>query len=96
MVRGTKGFRHSTRRKLKKSVREKFKPEDYVKEFKLGKQVLVKLEPASQKGMPHPIFKSAVGLVKARRGRAYLVEVRVGRKPKVITARAEHLKPLGK
>ena len=94
MVRGTKGFRSATRRKLKKSVREKFKPEDYVKEFKPGERVLVKIESASHRGMPHPIFKSSVGLVKGKRGRSFVVEVRSGKSLKTITARSEHLKPL--
>jgi len=94
MVRATKGFRHSTRRKLKKCVREKFKPEDYVKVFKPGEQVLVKIEPASDKGVPHPMFKSLVGTIKERRGHAYLVEIGARKKIKMITVCSEHLKPL--
>ena len=94
MVRSTKGFRSATRRKMKKSLREKFKPEDYVRDFKIGERVLVKIDPASHRGMPHPLFKSSVGLVKSKRGRSYVVEVRSGKALKTITARGEHLKPM--
>ncbi|MEM5871800.1 MAG: 50S ribosomal protein L21e [Candidatus Aenigmatarchaeota archaeon] len=93
MVRATKGFRRSTRQRLKKKVREKFKVTPYLQEFKPSEKVVIKIDPSSHKGMPYPKFKGMIGKVKGKRGEAYLVEIRVGNKLKTIIARPEHLKP---
>ena len=94
MVRATKGFRRSTRRKLKKSLRHKFKPEDYLKEFNIGEKVVLVPNPSSHKGMPFPKFKGKVGDVTGKRGAAYIVKIMVGNAERQIIARPEHLKPL--
>ena len=95
MVRASSGFRHATRRKLKKGLREKFTVEKYIKEFKAENKVIIKQEPASQKGMPHPRFKGKVGVIKEKRGSAYVVKIKVGKnKYKDVIARPEHLKSL--
>ncbi|MBI4173188.1 MAG: 50S ribosomal protein L21e [Candidatus Aenigmarchaeota archaeon] len=92
MAKSSKGFRKETRRKLKKGVRDKFKPEDYIREFKGGQHVVLMLEPASHKGMPFPKFKGKIGKVKGRRGRAYLVEITDRGKRKTVIAKPEHLR----
>ena len=61
--------------------------------FKDDEMVNVKPNPSSQKGMPHYRYKGATGTVKGRRGDAYLVEVKLGNKKKMIIARPEHLVP---
>ncbi len=91
MVRASKGFRRSTRRKLKKGRREKFKVTPYLREFKPGDRVVIKIDPSSHKGMPFPKFKGKVGEVRERRGEAYIVKIRVGGKTKEIISRPEHL-----
>jgi large subunit ribosomal protein L21e len=91
MVRATKGFRRSTRKKLKKKIREKFKVIPYLQTFKPHDKVVIKPNPSSHKGMPFPKFKGLVGEVKEKRGDAYLVEIRVGNKIKTIISRPEHL-----
>jgi len=95
MVKASKGLRSGTRRKLRKRLREKFKVEPFLREFRPGERVVIEIEPSSQKGMPHPRFKGRIGTVKARRGNSYLVGIKVGKKEKVLTARPEHLKPAG-
>lgn len=94
MVRASKGSRHSTRNKMKKGVRSKFKPEDYLAEFKPGEMVYVDHDSAAHRGMPHPFFKSYQGVVKEKRGRSYVITVRVGKGTKQLIARPEHLKPI--
>ncbi len=95
MVRMSKGFRSGTRNKLSKSKREKFTVERYIRKFEPNQRVVIHLDPSSHKGMPHPRFKGLIGVVKERRGRAYIVSVKTGRKEKMIIARPEHLKPAG-
>ena len=91
MVRATKGFRRDTRRRLKKTLRHKFKVTPYLKEFKENDRVVIKPDPSSHKGMPFPKFKGIEGVVKSRRGEAYIVEIRTGNRKKEVISRPEHL-----
>ena len=91
MVRATKGLRRSTRRKLRKSAKHKFKVTPYLREFKANDKVVIKIDPSSHKGMPFPKFKGMAGMVKAKRGNAYIVEIRIGNITKKIISRPEHL-----
>jgi large subunit ribosomal protein L21e len=91
MVRATLGFRRSTRRKLKKTLRHKFKVTPYLTEFKVNDRVTLKPNPSSHKGMPFPKFKGKTGVVKEKRGDAYIVEIRVGNRLKEVISRPEHL-----
>ena len=96
MVRATKGFRRSTRRKLKKSLRHKFKVTPYLREFKANDKVVIKIDPSSHKGMPFPKFKGMTGVIKERRGDAYIVKITIGNKTKEVISRPEHLAALKK
>ena len=91
MVKVGKGFRRSTRRKLKKKVRQKFKVTPYLKEFRARDKVVIKNDPSSQKGIPFPKFKGMVGEVKEKKGDAYVIKITVGKKIKEVIARPEHL-----
>jgi len=93
-MRTTKGFRAETRRKLKADLREKFKPEPFLRQFEPGEKVVIDPYPLSQKGMPWPKFKGMVGEVQEKRGRAYVVKIKVGGKEKYIISRPEHLRRL--
>ena len=63
-----------------------------MQDFKPKDRVIIKIEPFSQKGMPHHRFKGLVGEVKEKRGDAFVLDVRVGNKLKQIISRPEHLK----
>jgi large subunit ribosomal protein L21e len=89
-----KGLRSGTRRKLSSSKRKKFRAEPFLQEFRSGQRVVIRQDPSSQGGMPHTRYKGRVGIVKARRGSAYVLGLRVGNKEKDIIARPEHLKPI--
>jgi len=93
MVKKSRGMRRGMRRKLKKGRREKFKIAPYLRTFEINDRVVIKLNPSSQKGLPDPVFEGMTGKIKERRGKAYLVELKVGKKIKKITARPEHLIP---
>ena len=92
MVVKSHGPRRSTRRKFRKKIREKFKPSPYLQEFKTGSRVAIEQNSSSHKGMPHPRFKGKVGVIKGKRGNAYLVEIKDGNKTKIIISNPEHLK----
>jgi large subunit ribosomal protein L21e len=88
------GFRSGTRRKLASEKRAKFKVEKYMQEFKSDQKVVIKQDPSSHSGMPHPRFKGVTGVVKEKRGSAYVITVKTGKKEKEIIAKPEHLKRL--
>ena len=92
----TKGLRRRTRDKLKKSPREKITVNQFLEEFSEGEKVLIKIEPSSHRAMPHPRFKGKSGIVRGKRGRAYLVEVKDGGLKKTIITTSEHLRHINK
>ncbi|RLJ06462.1 MAG: 50S ribosomal protein L21e [Candidatus Aenigmatarchaeota archaeon] len=94
MTTSGKGYRSRTRKKLRKRLREKFTVTRFLQEFKTSEKVIINPDPFSQKAMPHVRFKGKVGTVKEKRGRAYVITVKTGKREKEITARPEHLKPL--
>mgnify|MGYP000613181517 CR=1 FL=1 len=94
MVKKTKGPRRRTRKKLKKGPKDKTTVNQFLEEFKEGERVLIKIEPSSHKGMPHPKFKGKSGKIVGKRGRAYIVEVEDGKVIKEVIAYPEHLRPL--
>lgn len=96
MSKASKGYRSTTRRKLKGRVRNKFKPEKFLKEFKAGDKVIINPDPSVQKGLPYPKFKGRPGIVDSRRGNAYLVIVKVGKAKKTVITGPEHLKAMQK
>lgn len=91
MVKKSRGSRRGTRRKLKKEVRRKLTIAPYLQEFKTNDRVVIKLDPSSHRGMPDPVFEGRTGKIIERRGRAYVVELKIGGKIKKVIARPEHL-----
>ena len=89
-----RGFRSGTRRKLASHKRKKFSAEPYLQEFIPGQKVVIKQDPSSHKGMPHIRYRGRVGVVKSRRGDAYVLGLKSGSKEMEIVARPEHLKPI--
>ena len=97
MVKAPKGYRHRTRKTLRKSIREKggIPPLSLLMiDYKPGDKVAIVINPAVHKGMPHRRYHGRTGTVVGKRGRAYEVELEVGGKKKVLFVRPEHLKPL--
>ncbi len=87
------GFRRKTRNKLKKSLRDKGKISinKYFQQFKIGERVVLKAEPAIQKGMYFPRFHSKTGLVKGKKGSCYEIIIKDGGKEKTLTVHPIHL-----
>ena len=97
MVKPPKGFRHRTRKLLRKHIRERgaVPPLSLLMyEYKPGDKVYIIINPSVMKGMPHRRYHGKVGTVVGKRGKAYIVQVRVGSKVKTLFVRPEHLRPV--
>ncbi len=88
MARRSHGLRSKTRKKL--MSKKKVGLTRYLQEFKEGERVHLVIDPSSRK-IPHPRFHGKTGVVKGRRGRAYIVAV----ENKILLVRPEHLKAGG-
>jgi len=94
MSKASKGYRSGTRMKLKGNVKNKFKPEKFLKEYKAGDKVIINHDSAVQKGLPYPRFKGKLGVVESKRGNAYVVKVKIGKAEKTVITGPEHLKAM--
>ncbi len=96
MVRAPRGIRHRTRKLFRKHIRERgaVPPLSLLMiEYKPGDKVHIKVNPAIHHGMPHRRFHGKTGVVVGKRGKAYIVKVRLGDKEKTLFIRPEHLRP---
>jgi len=89
----SKGYRHSTRKLFKKSPRKKgLQPLGrLLVKYKVGDQVVIKIDPAIHKGMPYRRYHGKFGVISEIRGRAYVVSIKTGNATKQIIARPEHV-----
>ena len=86
------GYRRRTRSLLRsKGVRGL---SSILREYSLNDRVVIKIDPAQVKGMPHRRFNGLVGVVTDVGRRVLTIEVPVGEKMKVVIARKEHVSPL--
>ncbi|MEM5815243.1 MAG: 50S ribosomal protein L21e [Candidatus Aenigmatarchaeota archaeon] len=92
MVKKSQGFRVKTRKKLKREARYRTPITKFLQDFEIGNKVAIVQEPSSFKGMPFSRFRGLVGEVIEKRGRAYVVKVKIGNKIKKVICRPEHLK----
>lgn len=65
-----------------------------LREYSPSQRVVIKIDSAQVKGMPHRRFNGLVGVVRDVGRRALTVDVQVGGKVKTVIARKEHLVPL--
>ena len=93
MVKSSKGFRSRSRGTFTKKVRERGLPPvtRFLREFAIGQQVMVRIEPSDPHGQPHPRYQGRVCTVVGRSGRAYRVEFLDGGKRKELIADPVHL-----
>jgi large subunit ribosomal protein L21e len=64
-----------------------------LREYTIGQKVDVIIDPSVAKGQPHRRFHGKVGTILEKRGRAYVVGLKDGEKPKQLIVRPEHLVP---
>ncbi len=94
MVKKPHGPRTKTRHKLQKKPRERglVPAARFMRSFSPGDNVLVHIDPSQHHGMPHKSFHGKVGVVKEKRGRSYLVEVKDRKVKKTVVASPIHLR----
>jgi large subunit ribosomal protein L21e len=83
------GYRRRTRSLLRSSGRKGLS--SLLVEYVPNDRVVIKIDPAQVKGMPHRRFNGLVGTVTAVGRRAVTLDVPVGDKVKTLVARKEHL-----
>jgi large subunit ribosomal protein L21e len=87
------GYRRRTRSLLRSSGKKGLS--SILREYSVNDRVVVKIDPAQVKGMPHRRFNGLVGVVKEVGRRTLTLDVPVGNKTKTVVARKEHVTPLG-
>jgi large subunit ribosomal protein L21e len=94
-MRPSKGYRAGTRSLARKPFREKGKPKltKFLYEYENGASVIIKIDSAQQKTLPHKRFHGKIGQVIDKRGRGYVVRVAQGNAMRDIIVRTEHLEP---
>jgi len=90
----TKGYRVKTRTLFRKSPRETgMRPlGNLLHEYNCGDKVVIVIDPAFHKGMPHRRYHGKVGVILEKRGRAYVINLEAAGE-KTVIARPEHIKP---
>ena len=83
------GSRRRTRALLRSSARRGLS--SLLVEYAPNDRVVIKIDPAQVKGMPHRRFNGLVGTVTQVGRRAVTVDVKVGDKVKTLIARKEHV-----
>ena len=83
------GARRRTRSLLRSSTKKGLS--SLLVEYSPKDKVVVKIDPAQVKGMPHRRFNGLVGTVTEVGRRAVTVDVSVGNKVKKLVARKEHV-----
>lgn len=94
MTRKTKGMQSGkSRTVLKKAARERGKVQisRYIQNFKEGDEVIITIEPSSQKGMPRLRYKGYRGTVVCKQGRCYKIALKSGNKDMQVISAPEHL-----
>lgn len=97
VVKAPRGYRHRTRKLLKKHVRERGAVPPLsllMHEYRPGDKVYIIINPSVMSGMPHRRYHGKVGTVVGKRGKSYIVQLRVGSKLKTLFIRPEHLRPV--
>ena len=96
MVKRTHGYRFKCRKLLSKTPRERGRPGliRWLYEYSIGDQVVIDIEPTYVTTAPHRRYQGKVGTVIGRRGNAYILEVYLGDKRKIVITTPDHIKPL--
>jgi len=90
----SKGLRSKGRKKFTKKPRERGLGSVVraTQELPPGSRVTIILDPGVPKGQPHHRYQGRVGLVREKKGRAYIIEIKDGGKVKTIISGPEHLR----
>ena len=88
-------MRHSGFRRKSRSVLSHKRPSGLsylLTEYQIDDRVIININPAQVKGMPHRRFQGYVGVVKTVNRRSIELDVKLGNKTKKLITRLEHIK----
>lgn len=90
----SKGPRRKSRSVLTKKVRERGKLglSRLLAKYEVGDKVVINIDSAIHKGMPHKRFQGKVATIVEKRGRAYILEIPQRKTVKTIVATPEHIR----
>ncbi len=94
MAKRSKGIRNQTRNILRKSPRNRgMTPitHSFIK-YDVGEKASIVIDPGIHGGQPHKRFQGLTGTIVGKQGKAYVLQVKAGKKTKDIIIRPEHLK----
>ncbi len=96
MVKRTHGYRFKCRKLLSKTPRERGRPGlmRWMIKYDVGDKVVIDVDPTNVETAPHRRYQGKVGTVIGKRGDAYLIEVYLGGKRKIVITTPNHIKPL--
>ncbi len=66
-----------------------------LREYAVGQQALVIIDPSQHKGLPHRRYHGKVGLIRNVGRRTLTLDVKLGNKSKTLITRLDHVKPFG-
>jgi len=66
-----------------------------LREYQVGQQALVIIDPRQHKGLPHRRYHGKVGIVKDVGRRSVTLDIKLGNKTKTLITRLDHIKPFG-
>jgi large subunit ribosomal protein L21e len=87
------GFRHKSRAALTKDVTRGVS--FLLREYNVGEQALVIIDPRQHKSIPHRRYHGKVGTITSVGRRAVTMDVKLGNKTKTLITRLDHIKPFG-
>jgi large subunit ribosomal protein L21e len=90
-----RGKRAKTRAKFSRSgkKRSRVTMNRLLREFATGQKVMIRVESSVHSGMPPKRYHGKTATVTGKRGRAYLVELKVGKTPRTLIVAPAHLHP---
>jgi ribosomal protein L21E len=90
------GLRRKKRQIMRKHSRTKGKISirKFLQTFKKGDKVALVTEPAHQRGVFNPRFSGKAGIIKAKKGKCYEVQIKDYKKEKCLIVHPIHLKRL--
>jgi large subunit ribosomal protein L21e len=87
------GFRHKSRNVMTKSAPRGVS--FLLREYQVGQQALVIIDPRQHKGLPHRRYHGKVGRVTEVGRRSVTLDIKLGNKTKTLITRLDHIKPFG-
>ncbi|MCD6563285.1 MAG: 50S ribosomal protein L21e [Thermoproteales archaeon] len=94
-MRHSKGYRNRSRKLLKKEPKRKGLTGlgRLLYQYNVGDKVHIDITPDNISTAPHRRYQGKVGTIIEKRGKAYVIAVKVGGKIKKIITTKEHIKP---